>query len=64
MIEMTVVFKSGKEYHFSCTSYKLIKSPLTGGLVEFSYEGGIGNCPIYLSVEDIESIAVISESEG
>lgn len=64
MFEITMVFKSGKEYHFSCSSYELTKSPLTGGLISFSYKGGSGNCPIYFKTEDIESIAVIAEGEN
>ena len=62
MFNITMVFKSGKEYHFKCKDYSITKFQMTESLYSFSYKGGIGECPIYFQVEDIESIAV--ELEG
>lgn len=53
-----MVFKSGKEYHFRCKSYTLEKFSVSGELFSFSYEGGVGECPIFFRTEDIESIAI------
>lgn len=56
MERLIVRFKSGKEYKFKCKSFKIEKFSSTGELANFSYEGGIGECPIYFRIEDIESI--------
>lgn len=58
MYKMTMVFKSGKEYRFKCKTYSMETLSATGSLWSFSYEGGVGECPVYFKTEDIESIAV------
>lgn len=63
MYQITMVFKSGKEYSFSCENYKLERLAYGGGLYNFSYEHGVGICPIYYKDEDIESIAVYKGEE-
>ena len=62
MFEITMGFKSGKEYHFKCEEYKLEKN-LWGDLINFSYENGSGECPIFYRADDIESIAVAIAKE-
>ena len=59
MKEIIVKFKSGKEYRFKCEYYRI--ETRFGELFSFSYEGGIGECPIYFKTEDIESIAKVIE---
>ena len=63
MYQITMVFKSGKEYSFSCESYKIERFAYGGGLANFSYEHGVGICPIFYRVDDIESIAVYAGEE-
>ena len=54
--KMIMTFKSGKVYHFECDKYTL---KVTGDneISFFSFEGAIGECPIYFRGEDVESIA-------
>ena len=64
MFQITMRFKSGKEYNFQCESYETIRGGFTGDLINFSYEGGIGTCPVFYRIDDIESIAVLIEEEN
>lgn len=63
MYQITMSFKSGKEYSFSCESYTIDRFVYNGGLANFSYKGGVGMCPIFYRADDIESIAVLKEEE-
>lgn len=58
MEKIRMVFKSGKEYNFLCKSYTIEKFSLSGELCRFSFEGGVGECPIFFKVSDIESIGI------
>ena len=58
--KMIMVFKSGRECHFECDNYSLIKTKDGNEIYEFSYKGGIGECPIFYRGQDIESIIRIA----
>jgi hypothetical protein len=58
-IKLIMRFKSGAEYCFECDKYTL--KTIGDELLYFSYEGGVGECPIFYRGEDIESIARIGE---
>ena len=64
MREMVMRMKSGKEMHFSCKEYQIETLKATGELVGFSFTDGIGECPIYFNIKDVESISVISKGKG
>ena len=64
MHKINMRLKSGKEYIFECEHYILEKSKLTGELFKFSYEGGIGECPVFFKIEDIESISEFIDKEN
>ena len=64
MHKVNVRFKSGKDCVFECERYVLEKSSLTGDLFKFSYEGGVGECPVFFKVGDIESISEFIDKEN
>ncbi len=51
--------KSGREFKFECTSYSIQTLKQNGRLCGFKYEGGVGECPIWFNVDDIEVIAIV-----
>lgn len=51
--------KSGREFRFECTSYSIQTLKQDGSLCGFKYEGGVGECPIWFDVNDIEVIAIV-----
>lgn len=51
--------KSGREFVFECESYSLRTFKVDGSLCDFTYEGGIGECPIWFNTDDVEAIAVV-----
>ena len=59
MQKVILRLKSGREFVFECDSYSLHTLKLDGSLCDFTYKGGIGECPIWFDVEDVEVIAVI-----
>lgn len=61
MNEILMRFKSGREFRFKCEEYTIETLKFDGSLSEFSYKGGVGECPIYFQVQDIECIAVIEK---
>ena len=63
MKDIILRLKSGREFHFSCESYKIITSKYDGSLADFSYKGGKGECPIYFMVNDVEAISIITEDK-
>lgn len=63
MNEIIMRFKSGREFRFKCEEYTIEKYGLNGTLLEFSYKGGVGECPIYFQSEDVECIAIIGKEE-
>ena len=63
MHEIVMRMKSGKEMHFSCKEYKIETLKATGELVGFNFTDGIGECPVYLNLHDVESILEISKGE-
>ena len=62
-IRLCLRLKSGKEFCFSCDKYTITKSNVTGELLEFTYEGGFGECPSYFGLNDVESISRINTEE-
>lgn len=61
MKNIIVRLKSGREFRFKCEEYTIETYKLNGQLLDFSYKGGVGECPIYLQREDIECIAIIEK---
>ena len=51
--------KSGREFKFKCEEYSLHTLKVDGSLRDFTYKGGIGECPIWFNPDDVEAIAVI-----
>ena len=64
MNDIVMRFKSGREFRFKCEEYTIKRFKLDGTLSEFSYEGGVGECPIYFQEQDIECIAVIGKEQN
>lgn len=63
MNEIVMRLKSGREFRFKCEEYTIKTFKPTGTLSEFSYEGGVGECPIYYELPDIECIAIIGKEQ-
>lgn len=59
MIEVILRLKSSREFIFKCEEYSLHTLKLDGSLSDFTYKGGIGECPIWFSTDDVEAIVVI-----
>ena len=55
--------KSGREFQFRCKEYSIKTFKQDGSLAEFTYEGGVGECPLYFQVSDIEAISIIREEQ-
>ena len=64
MHSMIMRLKSGREIKFACKTYKFERFKLDGGLLSFEYTGGVGECPIYFNVDDIELILEIIDEDG
>ena len=65
MIDLILRLKSGKEFRFKCTEYKIEKHKYSGEICAFEYKAGKGECPLFFKVEDIESISrIVNECEG
>lgn len=62
-IKVCLRLKSGKEFQFECTSYKIKKYDLTGELEEVEFESVTGDCPIYFRTADVESISRYIEGQ-
>lgn len=61
MNDIILRLKSGREFRFKCEEYTIETYKLNGELSEFSYKGGIGECPVYFQREDVECIAIIGK---
>lgn len=61
MHNLVMRLKSGREFKFSCKTYEFERYKFGGTLVRFKYTGGIGECPIYFDVDDIEAIIEITD---
>ena len=61
MNKIILRLKSGREFRFECESYSLHTLKLDNSLYGFTYKGGVGECPIWFDIDDIEAIAVIGE---
>lgn len=59
MNKVILRLKSGREFVFECESYSLQTFKLNGSLSDFTYKGGVGECPIWFSPDDVEVIAVV-----
>lgn len=59
MTSVILRLKSGREFMFECESYSLQTVKLNGNLYSFTYKGGVGECPIWFSSDDVEAIAVV-----
>ena len=64
MKDMLVRLKGGREFRFKCKEYRISRINISGAITEFEYKGGIGECPVYLRVQDIECIAEIAKGAG
>ena len=62
-IKVCLRLKSGKEFQFECTSYKIKKYDLTGELKEVEFESATGDCPVYFRTADVESISRYIEGQ-
>lgn len=63
MKELIMRLKSGREFRFKCEEYTIETFELNGMLSEFSYKGGVGECPIFFQREDVECIAIIGKEK-
>ena len=63
MHDIMMRLKSGREFRFKCEEYTIKTFKPTGTLSEFSYKGGVGECPIYFQELDIECIAIIEKEK-
>lgn len=61
MHKMILRLKSGREFWFECESFKIERFKYDGSLSNFTYNGGVGSCPLWFDIEDIE--AIIEEVE-
>lgn len=59
MNKVILRLKSGREFVFECESYSFQTLKLDGSLCDFTYKGGVGECPIWFSPDDVEVIAVV-----
>ena len=59
MNKVILRLKSGREFVFECESYSLQTLKLDGSLSDFTYKGGVGECPIWFSIDDVEAIVVV-----
>lgn len=64
MHSLIMRLKSGREFKFACKTYRLEKYKINGELFSFEYTGGVGECPAYFNVNDIEAIIEIIDEEG
>lgn len=44
---------------FECESYSVHTFKMDGKLCDFTYKGGVGECPIWFRPDDVEAIAVV-----
>lgn len=63
MNKVILRLKSGREFEFECESYSLQTFKLDDRLCDFTYKGGVGECPIYFNPNDVEAIAVIHKGD-
>ena len=61
MNKVILRLKSGREFAFECESYSLQTFKLDGSLSDFTYKGGVGECPIWFNPDDVEAIAAVCE---
>ena len=59
MNKVILRLKSGREFVFECESYSLLTLKLDGSLRDFTYKGGVGECPIWFNPDDVEVIAAV-----
>ncbi len=59
MNKVILRLKSGREFVFECESYGIERFRYDGSLSDFTYKGGIGECPIWFDPDDVEAIAVV-----
>ena len=64
MPRLIMRLKSGREFKFSCKTYRLEKYKIDGKLCSFEYTGGVGECPVYFDVNDIEAIIETIYEDG
>lgn len=64
MHSMIMRLKSGREIKFACETYRFENLKNCGELVSFEYTGGVGECPVYFKVADIEVIMEIIDEDG
>ena len=64
MNKVILRLKSGREFKFECTEYSIKTLKQDGSLCGFNYKGGVGECPIWFNVDDIEVIAIVRKGGG
>lgn len=64
MNQVILRLKSGREFKFECESYKYGINQLDGSLTSISFEGAVGEVPVYFSVDNVEAIAVVKGQSG
>jgi hypothetical protein len=60
---MCMRLKSGREFIFSCEKYSIKTYNTTRELASVEFENASGECPIFLKVDNIESISEYIENE-
>ncbi len=63
MKKVILRLKSGREFVFECESYSLQTYKSDGSICGFTYKGGIGECPIWFSFDDVEAIATLCKGD-
>lgn len=56
--------KSGREFNFECESYKHTIDKWDGSLINFSFEGAVGEVPVYFNVDNVEAIVVVKSRKN
>ena len=62
MYKITINFLNGHGYTFRCKHYSITRNGL-GTPVGFSYEGGVGECPVYFKFDEVEAVLAEVEAE-
>lgn len=53
-VKVQIIFKNGKSFTMICDKATATRD--SGKLTGFSYEGGVKNTPLHISLEDVSAI--------
>ena len=56
MHKVTITFKSGNEMVFRCKNFAVKTSLVTGEITGINWEGAENGAPLFIMIENIESI--------